>query len=184
MKNTLNVVRFGLNLCTCSLLAGLLSISGCVQPDRNESAPAAPSVAASASIAPVALSPASSAGHTTGGPVKKFYIGNWEPVSNVWQGMGNLRVDRQGGFRWHQCNTTYVEERAIPPGSGAMLVLSPDSNCRLDDMLHTRVLFVRVANQLSPCDVRVAVYASDADMHDDRPSAEGIYSRRQCGPTP
>jgi hypothetical protein len=182
MKNTLKIVRSVVkpNLCTCGLFAGLLSISGCMQPDRNGNDPAAPVVAASASMGSSTLSPASAAGRGTGGPVSRFYVGNWKSVSNVWQGMGDLRIDGQSGFRWHQCKTTYAEEGITPSRSGAVLALSPDSDCRLDDSPPTRILFVRVASQTSPCDVKVTAYASDADVQNDRPSAEGIYTRLHC----
>jgi hypothetical protein len=183
MKHALKTVRSMVrpNICMYGLFASLLSISGCMQPDRNQKV--APAVAGSVSIAPSILSPATSAGHETRGPVSRFYVGNWEPVSNAWQGMGDLQIDGQSGFRWHQCKTTYAEEGAPPFRSVAVLVLSPDSDCRLDDLPRTRVLFVRVANQPSPCEVKVTAYVSDNDMQIERPSAEGIYSRRQCVPT-
>jgi hypothetical protein len=154
-----------------------------MQPNGSGNDQAAPAVAAAVSIAPSALSPVSSASHATGAPVSRFYVGDWEPISNAWQGMGDLHIDGQSGFRWHQCKTSYAEEGAAPSRSGAVLALSPDSDCRLDDLPRTRVLFVRVANHPSPCEVKVTAYASENDMQNERPSAEGIYSRRQCGPT-
>jgi hypothetical protein len=186
MKHALKIVRSMVRpkICTYGLFASLLSVSGCMQPDRNGNDQAGPGVAASVSVEPSALSPASPAGGATSGePASRFYAGNWEPVSNAWQGMGDLHIDGQNGFRWHQCITTYAEEGAAPSRSSAVLALSPDSDCRLDDLPRTRVLFLRVANQPSPCELKVTAYAGDRDMRNERPSAEGIYSRRLCGST-
>jgi hypothetical protein len=169
-------------LCTCGLFAGLLSISGCTQPDGNGNEPVAPTAAARISIAPHAVLPVSSAGHATGEAGNRFYVGNWEPLSNIWQDMGDLHIDGQSGLRWYRCKTTYAEESTVTSRSGVVLALSPDSDCRLDDLPRTRVLFVRVASQPSPCEMEIAAYASDTDVQNEHPSAEGIYSRRQCGP--
>jgi hypothetical protein len=77
---------------------------------------------------------------------------------------GDLHIDGQSRFRWYQCKTTYVEESIAPSRSGALLALSPDSDCRLDDSSLTRIPFVRVANQTSPCEPKITAYTSDADM--------------------
>lgn len=155
------------------LLAMLLACAACSQATKSE----APATKATNGVAtPVAVA-AKPIAHPP--QQAEFYVGIWEPISNNYQGMGNLRIQGPSGFHWHKCKTNYVEQ-PDPPLPGMLLALNPDSNCVLDDQPHTRVKFVRVAKPAGQCDLTVSAYATGEDARSDRPAAQGTYARVGC----
>ncbi|MFM0068731.1 hypothetical protein [Paraburkholderia aspalathi] len=108
-----------------------------------------------------------------------FFIGTWQPLSNVFQQMGNLTLLSSNQLRWHRCRTSYVAQ----PGwdqPGTLLVLSPDSHCLLDDVPHTRILFMRLEQQHLGCNLEVSAFANENDAKNNRPAAQGLYTREPC----
>lgn len=155
------------------LLTLMLACAACSQTSKSE----APGTKATSGVAtPVAVATSAKAQSPQ---QPEFYVGLWEPISNSYQGMGNLRMQSPNGFHWHKCKTTYVEQ-PDPPQPGMLLALSPDSTCVLDDQPHTRVKFVRVAKPAGKCDLTVSAYTTLEDARGDRPASQGTYSRVGC----
>ncbi|MGG2424858.1 hypothetical protein ACQV88_25655 [Ralstonia pseudosolanacearum] len=161
----------------CVLLAAVLACTACSRAPQSATAPTVHEGAASSSGTGGSSHARADAGDQAS--ASKFYVGVWEPISGSYQGMGNLRLTSSNGIHWHKCKTAFVEQ-PDPPKPGMLLVLSPDSTCVLDDEPHTRVLFVRVAKPEGKCDLNVSAYANEDDVRNDRPAAEGVYTRTAC----
>ena len=165
-------MRFQRNTKLGILLAMVLACTACSQTEKSDT-----SVAKATSGVGVPVAVASKAHQPTRS--SEFYHGIWEPISNSYQGMGNLRILSSNGFHWHQCKTAYVEQ-PDPSLPGLLLALSPDSTCVLDDEPHTRVKFVRVAKPAGKCDLTVSAYATREAAGSDLPVALGTYTQVGC----
>ena len=156
-------IKFSLSL----LLASAVFTSACspsAPPSSHMASAEQPAVAASTALAESAVD---------------FYVGHWTPLSNALIVMGPLEISTDGYVRWHECAAPYVAE-PNPPEPGIRLVLSVGSQCRLNDLVHTRVQVLRVEKPAVGCDLKMSAYASRHDVDQHQPAATGLYTREPC----